>query len=345
MGDGSGVGSFNDRLRDAVRGGGPFDSGIDHVRRQGFINGLYTDPNAENSGGPAELDELLGLMDRIRAGLAGSLEAYEFVDRNGNLVTAAEVDYFGQPTGYTSDPQEVINYIAAHDNETLFDIDQYKLPLSTSTADRLRVVNLGNSIVALAQGVPFYHAGQDILRSKSLDRNSYNSGDWFNLLDFSYALNGWGRGLPPFADNQANWPVAQPRLADPSLGVTTSEIRSANTHLREMLRIRNSSPLFRLQTGQAVMDRVAFHNTGPAQVPGLIVMSLAGDGGVEIVVLFNADVDGHDFPFDFGDGADFDLHPVQQDSHDPVVQTADYDGAARSFYVPARTAAVFVRSD
>jgi pullulanase-type alpha-1,6-glucosidase len=345
MGDGTGVGSFNDRLRDAVRGGGPFDSGIDHVRRQGFINGLYTDPNAENSGSPGELDELLASMDRMRVGLAGSVEDFEFVDRNGNLVTAAEVDYFGQAAGYTSDPQEVINYIAAHDNETLFDIGQYKLPLGTARADRVRVQNLGNSIVALAQGVPFYHAGQDLLRSKSLDRNSYNSGDWFNLLDFSYELNGWGRGLPPFADNQANWPVAQPRLADPTLGVDTHDIRDANKHLREMLRIRNSSPLFRLRTGQDVIDRVAFHNTGPAQVPGLIVMSLAGDTGVDIVVLFNADVEAQEFHLDFGDGAAFDLHPVQQDSHDPVVRTASYDDVARTFHVPARTAAVFVRSD
>ncbi len=43
---GSGIGSFSDRLRDAVRGGGPFDSGDDLTRRQGFANGLYYDPNA-----------------------------------------------------------------------------------------------------------------------------------------------------------------------------------------------------------------------------------------------------------------------------------------------------------
>ena len=56
---GTGIGTFSDRLRDAVRGGGPFDGGEDLVRRQGFANGLYYDPNALNSGAQSELDTLL----------------------------------------------------------------------------------------------------------------------------------------------------------------------------------------------------------------------------------------------------------------------------------------------
>lgn len=40
----------------------------------------------------------------------------------------------------------------------------------------LSVLILGN----LSQGIPFFHAGDEMLRSKSIDRDSYNSGDWFN---------------------------------------------------------------------------------------------------------------------------------------------------------------------
>ena len=43
----------------------------------------------------------------------------------------------------------------------------------------------------------YFHAGIDTLRSKSLDRNSFNSGDWFNPLDWTATDNGFGRGLPP----------------------------------------------------------------------------------------------------------------------------------------------------
>lgn len=57
------------------------------------------------------------------------------------------------------------------------------------------------------KGIPFFHAGDEILRSKSLDRDSYNSGDWFNRLDFSYKSNNWGVGLPPKGKNEHSWPL------------------------------------------------------------------------------------------------------------------------------------------
>jgi pullulanase len=40
-------------------------------------------------------------------------------------------------------------------------------------------------------------AGDDLLRSKSLDRDSYNSGDWFNRVDWTGGDNNFGavRGL------------------------------------------------------------------------------------------------------------------------------------------------------
>lgn len=36
--------------------------------------------------------------------------------------------------------------------------------------------SLAAALVALSQGVVFFHAGDEILRSKSLDRDSYGSG-------------------------------------------------------------------------------------------------------------------------------------------------------------------------
>ena len=340
MGQGTGVGTFNDRIRDAVRGGEHDDRGIQHVQRQGFVNGLYYDPNSENTGSPEEKEKLLQLTDLLRISLAGNLAAYRLVDRHGKEVAASEIDYHGQAAAYASDPQETINYIAAHDNETLFDINQYKLPAGTSMADRVRVINLANSLVALAQGIPFFHAGQDMLRSKSLDRNSFDSGDWFNLLDFSYQENGWARGLPPKWDNEANWPVAGPLLANAELAPGPAQISAAHEHIKEMLQIRKSSGLFRLGTARDVMERLEFHNTGPEQVPGLIVMSLRGDGGEDTVVLFNASP--AEQKIQYGHGSSFSLHSVQQESQDPVVRTARFDKNECVFHVPARTTSVFV---
>ena len=74
---GTGIGTFNDRLRDAVRGGGPFD---DNPRVQGFGSGLFTDPNGDPVNGTAaeQKARLLHYHDQIKVGLSGNLAAYRF---------------------------------------------------------------------------------------------------------------------------------------------------------------------------------------------------------------------------------------------------------------------------
>jgi hypothetical protein len=219
----------------------------------------------------------------------------------------------------------------------------------TTTADRARVQNLGIDFTALAQGVNFFHAGVDMLRSKSMDRDSFNSGDWFNRLDFTYQSNNWGVGLPVASKNQAEWPVMQPFLANPSLAPAPDDIAATATHLREMLAIKSSTPLFNLQTATDVQERVAFHNTGPAQTQGMIVMSISDrlptdlDPGVEeIVVIFNATTVEQTFTLPATAGHEWALHPIQQLSTDPVLAGATHDIGSGEFTVPARTTAVFM---
>jgi pullulanase-type alpha-1,6-glucosidase len=343
---GTGIGVFNDRLRDAARGGGPFNP----LQEQGFISGLFDTPNAWEKRSPDDQRaRLLEYMDWIRVGLAGNLRDYTLVNAAGDTVSGENVKYNGAPAGYTLDPQENIVYVSAHDNETLFDAVQAKAPADATLADRIRMNNLGIDLVMLGQGVPFFHAGDDMLRSKSLDRNSYNSGDWFNALDFTYASNNWAVGLPPAGDNKDQWPIIQPLLADPKLKPHPADILNAIAHFEEMLKIRRSSALFRLRTAQDVESRLAFLNTGPNQIPGLLVMSLVNSGAGrlddpydQIVVLFNAAKAEQTFRADALKGAALELHPVQAASSDPVVKTAKFDAATGIFDVPARTTAVFV---
>jgi pullulanase-type alpha-1,6-glucosidase len=341
---GTGIGTFNDRLRDGARGGGPFSG----IQEQGFLTGLFYNPNATNQGPDDQRARLLQEMDWVRVGLSGNLADYEFVDRLGNTVKGRQVDYNGQAAGYTSDPQEVINYVEAHDNDTLFDAIQLKAPVGTSMADRVRIQNLGMSLLAFGQGVPFFHAGVELLRSKSLDRNSYNSGDWFNRLDFTYETDNWGVGLPPAGDNQANWLVMAPLLGNPALRPASADILDAFAHFQEVLAIRRSSPLFRLRTAAEVQSRLAFHNTGPAQVPGVIALSLADDDGVVdrrhalVAVVLNANDEAQTLGVPALAGRPLVLHPLQAASADPVVRTAIFEAATASFRVPGRTAAVFV---
>ena len=112
--------------------------------------------------------------DLVRVGLAGTLRGFPLQTYRGETVPMERIDYNGQPAGYVSSPAEVVNYVENHDNQTLFYINAYKLPLPTSKEDRVRVQMLGAAINAFSQGIAYYHAGIDTLRSKSMDRNSYN---------------------------------------------------------------------------------------------------------------------------------------------------------------------------
>jgi pullulanase-type alpha-1,6-glucosidase len=337
---GTGIGTFNDRLRDSVRGGGPFD---DDPRIQGFASGQYTDPNGDPVNGTPDQQRaaLLLNQDRIKVGLTGNLKDYRFVDRTGATVTGAQVDYNGQPTGYTADPQESINYVDAHDNETLFDALTYKLPVATSMADRIRMQTLALSTTALSQGVSFWLAGSEQLRSKSLDRNSFDSGDWFNVLDFTGQTNGFARGLPPAADNSSKWDYMRPLLANPALKPSPADIATASRRSDALLAIRASTPLFHLGTAVLVQQKLSFLPSAP----GVIAMRIDDTAGPNVdpalrglVVVFNASPATQSVAAPAGRWS---LHPVQAGGSDPVVKAARQTGG--NFTVPARTVAVFVQ--
>ncbi|MEO1227376.1 MAG: pullulanase-type alpha-1,6-glucosidase [Myxococcota bacterium] len=345
---GTGIGTFNDRIRDAVRGGGPFDSGADNRATQGFATGLFTAPNESNSGSAAEQATLLELSDLIRIGMAGNLRNFPIIDRNGSRATGRFVPYNGAQGGYTLDPQESVNYVSKHDNQTFFDIGAYKMATGTTMADRTRRQNLAMDVTVLGQGVPFLHMGVDLLRSKSMERDSFDSGDWFNVVDWTRGTNNWNVGLPNAEKDQSNWPTISPIIQDAAIAPTTADITFASTHLREVLRIRSGSPLFRLQTEADVQTRVDYHNVGASQVPGMIVQSIT-DGtcaGNDLDPQFDAVltvINGTPSQqvFELTGASGFILHPTLQGSADTTVQGASF-GNAR-FTVPALTTAVFVQ--
>lgn len=343
---GTGIGTFNDRIRDAIRGGSPFGD----RRDQGFATGLFTDPSGFNGAGPSERDGLLDSMDRIRVGMAGNLRNYLLIDRRGRETRGGQMDN----VGYTLDPQEVINYVSAHDNETWFDKIQYAAPPGATIETRVRMHNLGLSVVALGQGIPFFHAGSDMLRSKSMDRDSYNSDDWFNRLDWSYETNNFGVGLPIADKNRERWNIIKPLLGRTDITPGREHIMAAVHHFRELLAIRKSTQLLRLRTAEDVEARVRFHNAGSGQVPGLIVMSVSDvvpemrpvdPNYRRVVVVLNATTETQTFDGGQWNGAALELHPVFAMSHDERVKQSSYDKETARFEVPAMTTAVFVEPE
>jgi len=335
---GSGIGTFNDRIRDGIRGGSSFSNQT--ARVQGFATGLFTDPSLYTTAtvGQSLSDQQNTLnleADWIRIGLAGNLRDFTFVDSTGTTVKASQVLYAGQPAGYTASPLEAVNYCSVHDNQTLFDAIQLKsaVPGTTSTggdsiALRTRRQVVAMSLIALGQGVPFFLGGDDLLRSKDMDYNSYNSGDWFTKINWIYQgdrpsknllaeeSNNWGSGLPLANVNQNQWSFMQPLLANTALAPTPADISTSAAAFQTFLGIRSSSPLFHMATLAEVQNNLSFLNTGTSQIPGLIVMKLDAHGGSygiynHIVVVFNATLNTVNFQDDQLKSLNLHLHPLQ----------------------------------
>ncbi|WP_246022881.1 alpha-1,6-glucosidase domain-containing protein [Cognatilysobacter terrigena] len=334
--DGTDIATFSDRARDALRGGGCCDSGEALRANKGWLNGLVETP--------ASRSNALHAADLIRAGLAGTLRDYTTTFADGRTATLSALDYAGQPAGYASAPDEVVNYVENHDNLTLFDVNALRLPADTSREGRARVQALGIAVVALSQGVAYYHAGVDVLRSKSLDRNSFESGDAFNRLDWTYTDNGFGIGLPRAADNGKDWPLLAPVLRNASIKPTHRDIAWTRDVFRDWLTLRATTPLLRLRTAADVEHRLTFLNNGPAQNPAVIVGHLDGSGlpgARELLYLVNTSPDAQALALPSEAHKAYVLHPVQRAGADARVRETRYDPNGR-ITVPGRTAAVFV---
>ncbi|MFZ0530339.1 MAG: pullulanase-type alpha-1,6-glucosidase [Propionicimonas sp.] len=344
---GTGIATFSDRLRDAVRGGSVMDA---DPRSQGFGTGLLTADNGSGVNGDLRTQggRLAWYTDLIQLGLAGNLRSFRLGSNSRHTVVRGDqLEFAGRPAGYADEPDEVINYVDAHDNATLFDALTLKLHPATPMSARVRANAVCLSLATLGQSPVMWHAGTDMLRSKSLDRNSYNSGDWFNFLDFTMADNGFGAGLPPERDNGSTWPLIAPLLADPRLKPGPEDIRRAHAQALDLLRLRASTRLFRLGSAERVRAKVSFPVSDTwHQAPGVIVMAIddrvdpVDDRWSGVTVVFNATnwVVRQSVPIDL---TGFELHPVQAGGSDDVVRTSSvgHDWAT----VPPLTTAVFVR--
>jgi pullulanase len=240
-----------------------------------------------------------------------------------------------------------VNYASGHDNQDLFDAVQLKANASDSIATRARRQIMGMSMVTLGEGIPFFQAGDDMLRSKDMDQNSYNSGDWFNKIDWSGNTANWGIGLPIASQNQGQWPIMTPLLSNPAYTPTAANISYSAEAFQELLRIRYSSGLFRMGTFGEVQKNLSFLNTGQNQIPGLIVMKLDANGGdygnyKHIVVVFNATNAQIQFSDGRLQGLALHLHPVQRSSSDPITRQSTFNSRQGTVTVPALTTAVFV---
>src|SRR5260370_25193691 len=164
---------------------------------------LYGEPWTGGSSGLAAQEEVaegkkkgLGVgvfNDHIRDGLCGSV----FDPTGGGCATGAlgSVDRIkkvveGSINDFTASPGEPINYVTSHDNYTLWDKIAFSNPDDTE-ADRMMMDELAQAVICTSQGVVFLQGGEEMLRTKGGNSNSYNAGDAVNQFDWSRKAHYW----------------------------------------------------------------------------------------------------------------------------------------------------------
>lgn len=197
--------------------------------------------NAEKMKGIAHFN------DNIRDGLKGSVfEEKEngFVNGKDNMEDSIKKGitagiYYDTNSSTYKDPEQVLTYVEAHDNHTLWD----KLELTNpddSEEVRKQMHKLSSSILLTSQGIPFLHAGQEFMRTKYGDHNSYKSPDSINQMD-------WLR---------------------------RAAFNNEVDYMKGLIELRKKYPAFRMTSAEQIKKHIAFMNT-PKNV---VAYSIKGNG-------------------------------------------------------------------
>lgn len=198
--------------------------------------------------------------DHFRDAIKGSNNdgQFGFVQRpNGQLAGKIKNGMEGavnrQAGGFALNPAETINYVACHDNKTLF--DKLNEDKQASAKTKARWQRLANAFVLLSQGIPFLHAGQDFHRSKIGEHNSYNSPDRINQVDWSLK----------------------------------SKNRATFEFTRGLIKLRKKHPVFRLDSAQDILgQRMKYLSAGEHMIAfELNGQGLQGETWKTVLVIFN----------------------------------------------------------
>jgi pullulanase len=214
-----GVAAFSDEMRDGVKG---------HVFKpnaKGFASGNF------------------GSEESVKFGIVGAVEHPQ--------IDYEKVNYSKAP--WANEPVQCINYVSCHDNHTLWDRIQLSCPDETEE-NRLKIDKLAQTIVLTSQGVPFLHAGEEFVRTKSFVENSFQSSDKINQIDW---------------DNK-------------------SKYSDLYNYYKTLIQLRKEHPAFRMGSAAAIRQNLEFIDFEQDNIIGYVINGAAvGDRWKRILVIFN----------------------------------------------------------
>ncbi|WP_426669786.1 type I pullulanase [Mucilaginibacter sp. McL0603] len=210
---------FNDDMRDGIKGG------WSDVKSKGFVSGA------------------VGNAESVKFGIVGSTQHAQ--------IDYTKVNYSKAP--WAAEPYQTINYVSCHDDNTLFDRLKISNP-DASEADLIKMDKLSNAIVLTSQGVPFLHAGAEMLRTKQGVANSYSSPDSINQID-------WSR---------------------------KTKYKAVVDYYKGFIELRKNHPAFRMPSTQMIQSHLNFLDI---KDPNIIAYQISGnangDSWKNILVVFN----------------------------------------------------------
>ncbi len=193
--------------------------------------------------------------DNVRNGLIGSVferTAQGFATGASNQEDSIKKAVIGSISNFTAAPSETMNYVTSHDNLTLWDKITASTPGATEE-QRIHMDELAQAIVLTSQGVPFMQGGEEFLRTKGGNDNSYNAGDAVNQYD-------WAR---------------KARYLD------------VFNYYAGMIALRNHHPAFRMRTAEQIQQHLSFLESPNNTVAFQLADNANGDSWKNIVVVYN----------------------------------------------------------
>ncbi|GCE31729.1 pullulanase [Dictyobacter alpinus] len=193
--------------------------------------------------------------DNLRNGLDGNVfdrSAQGFATGATGLTDVIKKGVEGSINDFTASPRETINYITSHDNMTLWDKIAASNP-DDSVTDRIKMDELAQAVVMTSQGIPFMQGGEEMLRSKGGNDNSYQAGDAVNQFDWSLK----------------------------------AQHKDVFSYYSGLIKLRTSHPAFRMTSAEQIKQHLAFLNS-PANTIAFMLKDHANhDAWKNIIVVYN----------------------------------------------------------
>jgi pullulanase len=214
-----GIAAFSDDLRDGLKGS------VFEEKSTGFVSGA------------ADMEE------SVKFGVTGCT--------NHPQLDFHKVNYSSAP--WAKEPWQSVSYVSCHDNQTLY--DKLKASCKGATEEEIKKMHLlANAVILTAQGIPFLHAGVEMMRTKRGEHNTYNLPDEINQIDWHWK----------------------------------TEHKDVFEYYKKLIHLRKAHPAFRMSTSQMLNKHLKFVATETRLIGYQLKDNANGDSWKNMLVYYNA---------------------------------------------------------